>query len=179
MAGFLGRLGQSIVSAISPLLGRKPVAPPKPSSLKLPGELGWAVGEGNKPKPDRSNRRQLPSSQVEGFVYDGDILIVNSSNVAAAQYNPIENKMMVEFLGKGGRGGASYLYSNVSIDEAIAFAQAQSKGGFVWDHFRVRGSRTAHRKPYVKIGRDAFPKLDRNAPSEGMFRDMLGGGYAG
>jgi len=63
-----------------------------------------------------------------------------------AQYFADEQKMMVEF-----KNGSAYMYSNVSIGEATEFLQAFSKGSAVWTLFRVRGSKTAHKKPYKKI----------------------------
>ena len=88
----------------------------------------------------------LSVEEVDDFVNGGQPLFVHSSNVVSAQYYPIERKMLIQF--KDGR----YMYSNVSEQEALNFAQAQSKGAFVWDTFRVRGSKTAHRKPYAKVG---------------------------
>ena len=90
--------------------------------------------------------RTLGSDEVYGFVWEGDLLPVHSSNVAAAQYFPEDRKMMVEYL-----GGSAYLYSSISVDEAIDFAKAQSKGGWIWSVLRVRGSKTRHRKPFTKI----------------------------
>lgn len=88
----------------------------------------------------------LTEGDVEGFLYNNELLVVNSSNVNAAQYYPEEQKMMVEF-----RNGSAYLYSNVSLDEARLFVREKSKGSFIWNQFRVRGSRTAHQKPYLRI----------------------------
>lgn len=88
----------------------------------------------------------LYNDVVAGFVYDQDYLPVHSSNVAAAQYFITDQKLMVEF-----RSGAAYLYSNVTEQEAVQFATALSKGGFCWDVLRVRGSKTAHKKPYSRI----------------------------
>ena len=54
---------------------------------------------------------------------------------------------MVEFI-----GGGKYLYSNISREEALSFATAQSKGSWVWDFLRIRRTKHGHRKPYVRIG---------------------------
>lgn len=117
--------------------------PPKAPTL-APGHRGIALGHGS--KPTDLNRRVIASGEVAEFVYEGQPLFVNSSNVAMAQYHKDASKMMVEFL-----DGSAYLYSNISEAEAISFAQAQSKGIWVWSTLRVRGSKTAHRKPYQKI----------------------------
>jgi len=88
-----------------------------------------------------------PSRSVaDDFVYGGELLFVHSSNVAAAQYFWGEHKMMIEFL-----NGSAYLYSSVNETEAWTFATAGSKGGWVWDNLRVRGTVDQHRKPYERI----------------------------
>lgn len=87
----------------------------------------------------------LGGDVVEGFV-NGDYLPVHSSNLAAAQYHKEDQKLMIEFL-----SGSAYLYSGVTEQEAIEFAQAQSKGNFVWTSLRRRGSKTGHKKPYVRL----------------------------
>lgn len=124
---------------------RKPKRPP----ISIPdtgGHRGIALGLGNKPTTKPGNRNLIPRDEVDEFVNGGYPLFVHSSNVRMAQYFPQDQKMMVEY-----GEGAAYLYSGVTQHEALSFAQAQSKGTWVWDHLRVRGSRTAHKKPYVKI----------------------------
>lgn len=165
MATIFGRIADWIRGKVR----TTPVPPQiKPSSLGLEGEVGFAIGLGK--DPTDKNRRKMPSKDVEGFIYDGDLIYVNSSNVLAAQYHPEVNKMMVEFHGGKSSGYSAYLYSNVSIDEAISFAQAQSKGAWVWDHLRVRGSRTAHKKPYTKISGPVFKQgnqtMTQSKPSQ-------------
>jgi len=93
----------------------------------------------------------LSPSQATEFVYDGQPLFVHSSNVSMFQYFPEDRKLMVEFLGKGGRPPSAYMYSNVTEEEAIEAVQSHSKGGFCWDVLRVRGSKTEHKKPYQRI----------------------------
>ena len=89
----------------------------------------------------------LSGNIVEDFVFNEQILYVNSTNVANLTYYHKEKQMLVQYL-SGGR----YLYSNVSEQEALQVAQAQSKGAVIWDLFRVRGSKTAHKKPFKKLG---------------------------
>lgn len=117
---------------------------PRPTITELGGHRGIAIG--TSVEPDEVNRRRLTQQQVEQFVYEQELLTVNSSNVANAQYFLDSRQMAVEFL-----NGGAYLYNNVTEDEAIAFASAQSKGVWVWDYLRVRGSKTAHRKPFIRI----------------------------
>lgn len=85
---------------------------------------------------------------IEDFLFLGLILHVHSSNVVAAQYDLNRQKLHMWFKGRGNPG---YEYSNVSRTEALKFATELSKGKFVWDVLRVRGSKTAHQKPYRRL----------------------------
>ena len=146
----------SAISRVRRMFTRTPkVAPRKPVGM---GHRGIAAGDlkqrqrkqeaGEAPyTPEEVGKwRTLPANITEAFVYEGELLPVHSSNVAAAQYHLADSKMMVEFL-----DNSAYLYSNVTLDEAIQFATAQSKGSWVWDVLRVRGSKTDHKKPFVKL----------------------------
>lgn len=124
----------------------------KPEAPKVEGHRGIAAEDLQNPNLTAYQERlakgkeKIPSDEVEAFLQGVEPLFVLSSNVGMVQYHPEDQKLMVEFL-----SGGAYLYSNVSLNEARSFATAQSKGGWVWDHLRVRGSKTAHRKPFVKI----------------------------
>ena len=74
------------------------------------------------------------------------MLPVNSSNVEYAQYFWDKEEMVVGF-----KGGSSYKYYDVSHAEAEEFTKAQSKGSWVWSALRVRGSKTAHKKKFVRL----------------------------
>lgn len=130
------------------IFGRRKPLPPKIGA----GHRGAAIGSRKKPQLQSYEERikkgheEIPASEVEDFLYNHGLLFVNSTNVAACQYFPESNQMMVEYL-----NGSAYLYDNVTSQEALAMANAQSKGIFVWSFFRVRGSATAHKKPYKKI----------------------------
>jgi len=76
---------------------------------------------------------------------------MSSSNVASGQYDAAENYLNVGFKAKGNTPASHYGYHNVSPAEADDFAASSSPGGWVWDHLRVRGSATAHQKPYSRI----------------------------
>jgi len=106
------------------------------------------------PKPDTAghtgtqSQRLLSTDEVEAFVYAGEPLTVVSSNVGPlAQYFIDEQKLMLEFDG----GASAYLYDDVTPDEAFAFAAAPSKGIWVWDNLRVRGTTNRHRKKFTKL----------------------------
>lgn len=124
------------------------------------GHRGMALGtseagKGNTSKANREKWKYTTDAFVEGFLLDADLFPVHSTNVAIAQYHHETNQLMLEFL-----NGAAYLYSNVTIDEAFDFARAPSKGIWVWNNLRVRGSKTGYKKPYVRLrGGTILPKL--------------------
>jgi len=130
--------------------GKKPPKPPsvaakRPQSPE--GRVGVALGSLKKPLAGLNPSREgvYSPTEVDDFVYGGHLTFVNSTNVAAVQYNLATHEMAVTFL-----SGGEYVYSSVSEQEAISFMQAQSKGVWVWDHLRIRGSKTGHRKPFRK-----------------------------
>jgi hypothetical protein len=110
-----------------------------------------------KPSPFINRKALVPHVQESPFEpsaeYLSDFLsgeftpVAGSSNVSAMQFFPAENKLMVEYGGTD-----AYLYSNVSPREAARLISAASVGGACWDILRVRGSATATRKPFVKLG---------------------------
>lgn len=155
MANFFSR-------TIGRLFGRKPRTPLAPPSIG--GNRGIAAGSRAEPNLESyaervsTGREKIGEEEGGDFLSGGNMIFVNSSNVAGVQYFPEVEKMMVEFI-----GGGAYLYSNISLAEARSFLQAQSKGGWVWDYLRVRGSRTAHKKPWVKIGQSWRPPKQETA----------------
>lgn len=86
----------------------------------------------------------LSEEQTAAFM-EGEVMHVHSSNVVSAQYDSGTQQMTVTF------NDGTYLYYGVSDHEAEVFATATSKGRYIWDYFRVRGSATQHKKPYKKI----------------------------
>lgn len=145
MAGLLNRLMQGL----SRLMRRKKPEAPKPKRRQMVGTTGIPV-DSDLSEAQRQ-QRVLSGDEVYDFVHNSVIMFVHSSNVGAVQYFKEDQKLMVEFLpGANGKPGR-YLYSNVTEDDAISFARAGSKGKWVWDNLRVRGSKTAHRKPYIKL----------------------------
>lgn len=120
---------------------------PKPQPpVILPGHRGIAIGLGT--TPNTVNRRLVQEGEVADFLYDGQLLIVHSSNVRDAVYNLPGQKLIITYM-----DGATWEYSPVSEHEALLFAQSQSKGTFVWSFLRVRGkgNKHKHRKNAVRI----------------------------
>ena len=123
--------------------------PGKPGPDITLGQLGAAPGDRNKPDYSDENKQKwqpLSPGAVTDFVYNGEVLYFHSTNVAWASYRVDTRELLV-----GYKKGRVYEYSNVNENEALMLAYAFSKGGFVWDHLRVRGTRFGFRKPYRSV----------------------------
>lgn len=107
-----------------------------------------AIRQGQQPytSEEIANWGMLTGSEVEEFLYDAKFLPVHSSNVAGTQYFFDKEELVVDFL-----DGSSYKYYDVTLQEAEDFTKAQSKGGWVWDVLRVRGSDTQHKKKFTRL----------------------------
>jgi len=113
------------------------------------GHRGVAIGSRAAPNYSAENVAKwvaLPGDQVEKFVYEAEPFFVHSTNVQMMQYFIEDQSLLVEF-----RDGTAYKYENVTEDEAIQAAKAPSKGFFVWDNLRIRGTKLGHKKPYKKV----------------------------
>lgn len=128
--------------------------PPRPQ----PGPAPFPLGQ----KRQRVNiggrsREYNPNDPV----FSGEMIRVDSSNVHSIGYEfnaqaPAKGTVKVRFLQKRSNGstgpGPLYHYEGVHPDTFDAFLQAGSKGSFVWDRFRVRGTVSGHRVPYSLQG---------------------------
>lgn len=142
IAGLVNR-GRSAIAGLFTRPRFDPTAPITAKPIKFKG--GVQVKQpGGIPTPSANGQVTPEQKQLEEFLYFEMWLPVVSSNVAAAQYQGGENKLTLEFL-----NGNFYQYSNVSTDEARSLALAGSKGGWVWDEFRVRGTVYGYKKPYI------------------------------
>ena len=164
----------NIFRMIRNLFGRSPKKPVIPPTIG--GHRGIAAGDLKRPDlesyAERVGKRggdvAIGEEEAQDFLAGGNPIFVHSTNVVMIQWFPEIGKCMVEY-----KGGGAYLYSNVTESEMRSFLQAQSKGGFIWDHFRVRGSRTAHRKPYVRISSSWKPgTVRRETPEEKFKREV-------
>lgn len=123
-----------------------PAEPPGPSRLK--GLPGW-----------RQHRdREQPG---DDDVLTGEMIPVKSSNVHSIGFR-LDNKpglqarhgtLLIRFLGTAADGhragsGPMYEYFDVPARVFLAFKRAASKGKFVWDNVRVRGTVSGHRFAY-------------------------------
>jgi hypothetical protein len=96
---------------------------------------------------------------VSDPIITGEMIDVQSSNVHSIGYlwnseAPTKGTLRVRYLGgRGGKGrrngpGPLYDYFGVHPEVFMAFQQAASKGKFVWDRLRIRGTVSGHRFQY-------------------------------
>lgn len=97
-------------------------------------------------------------------VFTGRMKKVVSSNVHSWGYDPDTNNLYVRFLG-GSRDerrgkGPMYVYHQVGPELAASLDHASSKGDWVWDNLRVRGTAAGHQYPYdlVAVSGDYVPR---------------------
>ncbi len=121
------------------------------------------------------NTRLLPNGKIEiktgSFrrvysttdpIITGKWIRVSSSNVRAISFNfnfkfPHKSTLYVQFLGTDAAGnrvghGPMYEYYDIAPDKFDNFRTAASKGGWIWDELRVRGSAVQHRVKYTLKG---------------------------
>lgn len=112
------------------------------------------------PLPTRTGgRRQWPADHP---IMTGEMVEVDSSNVHSIGYefnpdSPARGTLKIRFLQSKGRGNAKgpgplYHYAGVNPNVFEAFLQAASKGRFVWDRIRIRGTVSGHRYHYELKG---------------------------
>lgn len=97
-------------------------------------------------------------------IVTGDMLPApGSSNVHSFGYDAQSAYLYVRFLGyttkrtadgRRARGGPGslYRYANVTPEEFLTLMAAASKGDWVWDHLRIRGTWSGHQKDYELVG---------------------------
>lgn len=78
------------------------------------------------------------------------VLTPESSNVYSYQYDVDTWTLYIRFQSHihAGGPGSMYAYSNVPPDIFLKMHTAPSKGGFVWDYIRIRGTVSGHRYDY-------------------------------
>jgi len=133
----------------------------KPSrvSQKLRGLPGWPRTE-PLGRPANTYDVDYPENLPEGIIPpddDGHLRRVSSSNVYAIGYRYEDRTLLVQFLAtdaSGNRVGPGSLYEYFQVPPMIweRFKGAGSKGKFVWDELRVRGTISGHKFAYDLAG---------------------------
>lgn len=121
-----------------------------------------------RPEPARVEPARAPEREsilgVDQFTRDlimGRMYDVTSSNVHSIGMRIDEpssrtGQLFIRFLGGDSQNraglGSMYEYRDVPVDLFREFLSAASKGTFVWDHIRVRGTVSGHRFSYELVG---------------------------
>ncbi len=137
----------------------KRTPPQTPAGGRRGSEGGQAYVE--LPMMGGAGRRFPPNHPI----VTGDMLPApHSSNVHSFGYDFEGAYLYVRFLGyiRGQRGvdghaarggpGSLYRYAQVPPDEFLTLMAASSKGEWVWDNLRIRGTWSGHRKDYELVG---------------------------
>lgn len=122
------------------------------------------------PEPERITRKiggRTRQYDPDDPIVTGEMVEVESSNVHSIGYrwnesNPMKGSILVRFL-EDGAPGPTYAYDNLHPDVFEAMQIASSKGAFVWDRFRVRGTVSGHRVPYTLVGLSSSGYVPRKA----------------
>lgn len=126
-------------------------------------------------------RRRGVSGNSSGYADDdpvmtGQMILVESSNVHSIGYrwneaNPSKGTLLVRFWekekGRKTAAGSTYAYYDVHPQVFKAFEIAASKGRFVWDRLRIRGTVTGHQYDYRLVGIGASGYVPRKATRYG------------
>lgn len=146
-----------------------PVKPPKPerSSGATPDPL-WHQRQQQRPEPAQpSNRITIQTSHGQRTysrsapVVTGQMVPVSSSNVHSIGFrmdwdDPGDSVLLIRYKdsrkGRGGRAGSLYAYFGVHPDDFQVLSRAASKGEWVWDNLRIRGTVSGHHVPYMLKG---------------------------
>lgn len=98
-------------------------------------------------------RRQFAKNHP---IVTGKFVTCQSSNVHSYAYNVNTWELFVRFLGGDGEHragpGPIYQYSHVPPELFLTLLNAGSKGGWVWDHLRIRGTVSGHQFDYRLVG---------------------------
>ena len=157
MAGFgdiiggIKSIGGKIAGAFgsrSPSAPAGPQGPPQPIGLDRVGAAAKAVKEREASSPAKQPIGDPQKATGHGdFLHGGEYSTFSSSNVRGASYDPENN-----FLEIGYKNGGRYGYHDVNRGEAKSFYDAASKGKWVWDHLRLRGTVFGYQKAYTYLG---------------------------
>jgi len=187
-------------------MGAKVIWPDKQPE-RPPGRLPFGIPAHDEGGQERG-RIPLPMADgpAQGFNIDhpmvtGEMIQASSSNVHSFGYDIESAYLYIRFLGyaKGTRGpdgrplrvgpGSLYRYRDVTPEEFLSILAANSKGEWIWDHLRVRGTHSGHQKDYELVG-VAGSYVPRKAtvrvnPNSGQLEEMfiqrrvraMGGGW--
>lgn len=125
----------------------QPVAMPQPAPEATEGRSTVDVMMSN------GMRRRFTKNHP---IVTGKFVTCHSSNVHSYAYNVNTWELYVRFLGGEGEHragpGPIYQYSHVPPELFLTLLKAGSKGSWVWDNLRIRGTVSGHQFDYRLVG---------------------------
>jgi len=133
------------------------------------GAGGGGGGGGRYPQPPGGGRGGVPVN-VDGQwitfpanhpIVTAEMVPVSSSNIYSIGYDNDSHTLMVRFVGRHShkdnsrRPGSIYAYFHVPARRFLQFLDAASKGKWLWDNVRIRGTISGHRYDYALVGIEA------------------------
>lgn len=114
--------------------------------------------EAAKARAEEAKQRQLESNPLYRYLYKGEVITgFRSSNVRAFWYDIEQKLLYIQF-----KDQSTYEYGarmrGVSPEFAMSLYRAKSKGSWVWDNLRVRGTKLGARVDYVLVVGPTGPK---------------------
>lgn len=147
---------------------------------------GGRRGIGRRTTIDRENQGERTRVNNNDPLFTGEMIPVDSSNVHSIGFllegveqgqpsqgailHTLKGTLLVRYLATRGDGirsgpGPLYEYQDVPATLFMDFQRASSKGIWVWDHLRVRGTVAGHRYAYNFAGSE-----DSNIPRQAALR---------
>lgn len=120
---------------------RKPVAAPIPADETSPEDV----------------IDDFTAGMLQAQMYPVTSSNVHSIGMRIDEPEDRKGTLLIRYLGQGANGqraglGSLYEYYDVPTELFREFLSASSKGVFVWDHIRVRGTIAGHRYSYELVG---------------------------
>jgi len=148
LVDLLGQLWDLLASYSQP--ERQPLGKAAEIEEQLRRQRGAKLPEiGQVQVPLTQGFQQLPPDHP---LVTGDMVPVDSSNVHSVGYDLEHHLLYVRYLDPAGRAGPLYGYHDVRPEEFLDLLDAPSKGTWVWDNLRERGTVAGYRKPYFLAG---------------------------
>lgn len=99
----------------------------------------------------RRASRNIQQSPMARYLYLGEVQqVTGSSNVASYFYTINDQSLHIKFLDGGEYGyGSSVRRESITPAMAMSLYRAKSKGVWIWDNLRIRGTRLGHRVDYA------------------------------
>lgn len=139
---------------------------PEPSPVSEPAQQANEQRQdslqGRRGESESRDSRYVLGVDPDEAIYRGEMIPVTSSNVHSIGFlwndaQPAQGTLLVRYLQSNGprmpkTGGPSYRYMGVHPNVYQLFIDAASKGIFVWDRLRVRGTVSGHQYDYRLSG---------------------------